>query len=94
MTMLTDEKIKDIADKTLFNLLPADELVLFARAIEAELAAAQLDAPRYRWLREACGYVQDGSSTSVTISQDDASHEWVCRLVSCIHKPSVMVASV
>ena len=49
-------------------------------ALKEELAAAQTDAARYRWLREACGYVQDGSSTSVTISQDDATHEWVVRV--------------
>ena len=42
MTMLlTDEKIKDIANETLFNLLPADELILFARAIEAAVLEAQ-----------------------------------------------------
>ena len=48
--------------------------------LREELATAQTDAARYRWLREACGYVQDGSSTSVTISQDDATHEWVVRV--------------
>lgn len=33
-----------------------------------------------RELRELCGYVEDGSSTSVTISQDDATREWCVRV--------------
>lgn len=48
--------------------------------LSKELAAAQVDAKRYLWLREACGYVEDGSSTSVTISQDDATRDWIVRV--------------
>ncbi len=28
-------------------------------------------------LRRLCGYVEDGSNTSVTIAQDDATKDWV-----------------
>lgn len=35
---------------------------------------------RFEHIRELCGYVEDGSSTSVTISQDDATREWCVRV--------------
>lgn len=31
---------------------------------------------RLRGLRESCGYVENGSSRSVTIGQDDATRSW------------------
>ncbi|UPT53358.1 hypothetical protein [Synechococcus phage Ssp-JY38] len=34
------------------------------------------NARRYHVLREACGYVENGTSTSLTISQDDATKYW------------------
>jgi hypothetical protein len=32
---------------------------------------------RLKFLRNLCGYVEDGSCTNVTIGQDDATREWV-----------------
>ena len=32
---------------------------------------------RLEFIREACGYIQDGSSTTFTIQQDDATQEWI-----------------
>lgn len=38
------------------------------------------DARRYRTIREACGYVENGSSSSFSISQDDATKDWCARV--------------
>lgn len=35
---------------------------------------------RMQGLRELCGYVEDGSDTSVTVFQDDATREWLLRV--------------
>ncbi len=38
------------------------------------------DALTIKRLEEACGYVEDGSHTTVTISQDDATRSWVVKV--------------
>ena len=38
------------------------------------------DAKRLRGLRQLCGYVEDGSSDTVSIVQDDATREWIVRV--------------
>lgn len=45
--------------------------------LRKQLAAAQKDAERLNAIRELCGYVQDGSSETVRICQDDATREWI-----------------
>lgn len=40
----------------------------------------ETDALRFRKLRELCGYVENGSDTVVTIFQDDATRDWVCKV--------------
>ena len=47
--------------------------------LKAELAEAKKDAERLKGLRELCGYVEDGSSQTVTIAQDDATKDWIIR---------------
>jgi hypothetical protein len=38
------------------------------------------DADLLASLRRLCGYVENGSSESIGISQDDATHEWILRI--------------
>jgi len=38
--------------------------------------AEKLQAEEWRMLRDMLGYVANGSSTSVTICQDDATNNW------------------
>jgi len=45
-------------------------------SLRAKLAEAEKDAERLNGLRELCGYIQDGSDTSIHISQDDATRSW------------------
>lgn len=42
---------------------------------------------RLQTIREACGFIGDGSSTTVTISQDDATGDWVLALALGVTKP-------
>ncbi len=37
------------------------------------------DAERLKGLRELCGYVEDGSSQTIMITQDDATKDWIIR---------------
>lgn len=39
----------------------------------------ELDKRRLDGLRELCGHVEDGSAISVSISQDDATRDWIIR---------------
>ena len=48
-------------------------------ALKAELAEAKKDAERLKGLRELCGYVEDGSSQTIRITQDDATNNWIIR---------------
>jgi hypothetical protein len=57
-------------------------LVLGAEAAERRCQALEKDAERYRWLREQCGYVEDGSNETVGIFQDDATKCWHVRVGS------------
>ena len=45
--------------------------------LKAELAEAKKDADRLKGLRELCGYVEDGSSQTIRITQDDATNDWI-----------------
>ena len=47
--------------------------------LKAELAEAKKDAERLKGLRELCGYVEDGSSQTIRITQDDATRDWIIR---------------
>ena len=46
-------------------------------SLKAELAEAKKDADRLKGLRELCGYVEDGSSQTIRITQDDATNDWI-----------------
>ncbi len=48
-------------------------------SLKAELAEAKKDAERLKGLRELCGYVEDGSSQNIRITQDDATNNWIIR---------------
>ena len=65
----------------LFGISAKKELALRAEneKLKAELAEAKKDAERLKGLRELCGYVEDGSSQTVTIAQDDATKDWIIR---------------
>lgn len=54
---------------------PGDEKIILA-ALSKE---AERNSARLRSLRRLCGYIEDGSSQSVTIGQDDATKTWVLR---------------
>ena len=45
--------------------------------LKAELAEAKKDADRLDGLRELCCYVEDGSSRTVRIFQDEATMDWI-----------------
>ena len=47
--------------------------------LKAELAEVKKDAERLKGLRELCGYVEDGSSQTMRITQDDATKDWIIR---------------
>ena len=47
--------------------------------LKAELAEAKKDADRLKGLRELCGYVEDGSSQTIRITQDDATNDLIIR---------------
>lgn len=43
------------------------------------------DAERWRLIRDMLGYLEDGSSESVTIDRDDATREWIIRVGNRTH---------
>lgn len=47
--------------------------------LEAENERLRKDAERFKRIRELCGYVEDGSSQSLTITQDDATRTWIIK---------------
>lgn len=47
------------------------------------LAQRRLDC-----LRAICGYVEDGSDTTITICQDDATRDWFIRIGASINPKS------
>ena len=48
--------------------------------LRSRVARLEEDEKRINTLRELCGYVEDGSDTSVTIGQDDATKDWVLHI--------------
>lgn len=46
-------------------------------AYQSQFEALRADAERLAGLRDLCGYVEDGSSEVLRISQDDATKTWV-----------------
>jgi hypothetical protein len=60
---------------TLSNEL--DEWKGRAQDAERALAEARRDAGRLQSLRNLCGFIEDGSDTTVKILQDDATHSWL-----------------
>lgn len=48
--------------------------------LEEQIAKLKPDAERLKEIRRMCGYVEDGSDTTVSIFQDDATREWSVRL--------------
>ena len=65
----------------LLGISAEKELTLHAenKRLKAELAEAKKDAERLKGLRELCGYVEDGSSQTIRITQDDATRDWIIR---------------
>lgn len=55
----------------------ADEAQKLVKTIAEISTAMNPDTRRLDKLRKACGYVENGSSTYVTISQDDATKGWI-----------------
>ena len=56
------------------------ELEQMNSALRARVVRLEEDETRINTLRELCGYVEDGSDTSVTIGQDDATKDWVLHI--------------
>ena len=56
-----------------------DQLRAENERLKAEFAEVNKDAERLKGLRELCGYVEDGSSQTIRITQDDATNNWIIR---------------
>lgn len=50
-----------------------------------ELEEARKNSERIKGLRSLCGYVEDGSSMSVTLFQDDVTKEWFVKQGSALN---------
>lgn len=55
---------------------PPERTFKFNRILSKE----QVMADRFEQIRKLCGYVEDGSSTAVTLGQDDATRGWAVRV--------------
>lgn len=60
----------------------AERAVLELNRLQAEQRELEENASRLEALIALCGYVEDGSDVAVTLSQDDATREWVVRVGS------------
>lgn len=57
--------------------IDADVAQRFVNSVKDVVTAMNPDTQRLDKLRKACGYVENGSSTSVVIGQDDATKSWI-----------------
>ena len=54
---------------------------------EAEIEKLEKDSRRLHTIRELCGYVEDGSHSTVKIFQDEATKDWFIRVDYNLNKP-------
>lgn len=68
--------LKIAEDEALRECVVVDEHGRFRKVSEVVIEAAAFLATLQQ-IRDLCGHVQDGSQMIVTISQDDATHDWI-----------------
>lgn len=76
-----EERLREIADVVWENgrtvLQSVEALKQRAEKAEAELATARKDSERLKVLRDLMGHVQNASDTTITLSQDDATRDYI-----------------
>lgn len=78
---ISDERLKEIAESYETQEYDSSYITLGdIKEMAAELIAARKSVQTLKSLRELMGYVQNGSDTTVSLFQDDATRDYILRV--------------